>query len=275
MSLEELKYRLTKEKEEIEAQLKEIDELRGEIKYEIETAAQLGERVKNKPHKPKIMTGVGFLDNNLGGFEFGTFINIAGEAGAGKTTLLLKILTNISEGHKVLFFSYEMYEDRLIRFIRKLTSNYLSYQNLYVEQEHRNINDIENIIKAKAKEGIKLFVIDSIMKIEAKGDGVNEKRSYISATLAKLTQHLGVVIILINQVSKGDLKDGRVDFKGSGDVAYDSDINLFINLKRGKSGAVEGRRISCSKNRDGNFFEAMIPDFFAIQNEYDFSGVPR
>jgi hypothetical protein len=112
------------------------------------------------------------------------------------------------------------------------------------------------------------------MKIEGHGDGINEKRSSISAALSKLTQQLGIIIILINQVSKGDLKDGRVDFKGSGDVAYDSDINFFINIKRDKNGTITGRRLNCTKNRDGGCFDGMIPN---LLNEisYNSSSLPR
>lgn len=260
MSIEQLKQKLLTEKSEIEAQLAEIDGLMGETNYTIETAAELDERVKTKPKAPVIMTGIGVIDNNMDGLRLGTYINIAGEAGAGKTTLLLKILTNLSEGHKVLFFSFEMYEDRLMRFIKKLTSNYLSYKNLLIEQKHRNIDDIEKIITQQSKEGVRVFVIDSIMKLESRGEGINEKRSNISAVLAKLTQQLGIIIILINQISKGDLKEGRVDFKGSGDVAYDSDVNFFINIRRDNNGSVTGRMLSCAKNRDGSYFEGIIPD---------------
>jgi predicted ATP-dependent serine protease len=266
--LNELLNKLETERNYLDEQINSIKAAQNKEIITIETASQLEARIKSKTPRPKIMTGISVIDSNTGGFEFGTFINIAGEAGAGKTTLLLKILTNLAEGHKVLFFSFEMYEDRLIRFIRKLTYNYLSYENLLIEQTHRDIRDIERIIEQQS-ETVKVFVIDSIMKLESSGEGINEKRSNISSVLAKLTQRLGIIIILINQVSKADLKEGRVDFKGSGDVAYDSDINFFINVKRNKAtDEITDRKLICAKNRDGNYFSGLIPDFFPSEQEY-------
>lgn len=95
----------------LEANLKELDTIEGKA-YEVEQAASLRARVKNKPHSPKYSTGIAWLDEKLcGGFTEGSFINIAGENFSGKSTLVLKILANIARGNKTLFFSFEMYEN--------------------------------------------------------------------------------------------------------------------------------------------------------------------
>jgi len=99
----------------------------------------------------------------------------------------------------------------------------------------------------KAKEGIKFIAIDSRMKIKVSGQKEEyQKNSHISATLSKLTQELGVIILLINQISEADLKIKRPSLKGSGDQAYDSDVILYIVKDPKKK---DERIMMCEKDR--------------------------
>jgi len=181
-----------------------------------------------------------------GGFEEGSFINIAGANFSGKTFFVMKILENISKYKPVLFFSYEMYENLLVR-NRCKRYNETQLKNTYIEQNRNSLDVIVEIIKAKAKEGIKFIAIDSRMKIKVSGNKEEyQKNSLISLTLSKLTQELGVIIMLINQISEADLKSKRPSLKGSGDQAYDSDVILYI-FKNPKN---ENERIMmCEKDR--------------------------
>lgn len=217
--------------EEIEKKIRELEELKKEVTedegIEIETLESVEKRVETKPRKPKYMTGIGFLDRRMGGFEPGSFVNIAGANFSGKTELVMTILSNIAESRKALFFSFEMYEDLIVRRVRHLSRE--QKRNILIEQRRNDIDSIESIIRAYAERGVGFVAIDSRMKIAVPGKSEEwAKNSEISRRLSKLTQELGIVLLLINQVSEHDLRTGRPSLKGSGDQAYDSDVILFI-----------------------------------------------
>jgi predicted ATP-dependent serine protease len=284
ITIDELIQDYTAKRDLLNEKLDELKALNGD-EQKIENANVLFERVEKKPKMPKLMTGISCIDDNMGGLSLGSFINIAGESFVGKTTLMLKILTNLAAGHKVLFFSFEMYEDLLKNSIYKLAGeNYLVYQNLLIEQKSRRLGDIDKIIREQARKGLKLFVIDSIMKIEVAGKPKEyEQRTYISSVFSKLCQELGIIVILINQISEQDQRDGRMAFKSSGNIAFDSDVNFFILASKHDktSGDISERTMWCTKDRiNGRKWKAILPTFYQFQKteqtqEYDFSGLPK
>ena len=233
---------------ELQATLTELDTLEGKT-YEIESAGNLRARVKSKPKTPKYETGITWLDEKLnGGFQEGSFINIAGESFSGKSTMVLNILSNIAEYNKCLFFSFEMYENLLSYKIDNL--NEYQAKNLLIEQYRNDLDDVVGLIKLYASKGVKFVAIDSKMKIKVSWNGEDhQKASLISSTLAKLCQETGVIIMLINQISEADLRNGRFALKGSGDQVYDSDFIFFLTVKEDEKTGITKRTFFCSKDR--------------------------
>jgi len=209
---------------------------------ELETLKDVRYRVNNKPKADKYRTGHKIIDYKMGGFTEGSFINIAGVNFSGKTTLVLNIIQNIAKQNRAVFFSFEMYENLLIN--NKLLDNSID-DSLIIVQDKYDLIQIEAIIRREAERGVKFFAIDSMMKIKIdKNKEDYQKVSLISSTLAKLTQELGVIILLINQIALTDIRNNRLEFKGSGDVSYDSDVNFFITVED------DGKRLlHCSKDR--------------------------
>lgn len=236
---------------QIDEKIKELEKLKYEVvgeDLEIERLQDVSERVKLKPNVPKYLTGNKALDEEMGGFSEGSFVNIAGENFSGKTTLVLEILKNLSEFKPVVFFSFEMYENLLIKNKFK-NATPQQFKNLFIEQKRNDLISIESIIRTQAKKGIKFFAIDSRMKIKCDNSLQEyQKNSLISQTLSKLTQELGVIILLIQQISEADQRDGRLSFKGSGDIAYDSDVSLFV-VKGKKDANDPTRALICIKDR--------------------------
>lgn len=224
----------------------------------IETLGEVKNRVDSKPKLPKYETGVRWFDEKMnGGLTLGTFINIASESFAGKTTFATEIMLNISEYRKVLFFSFEMYENILIDRIKNATSS--QQGNMLISQQNSEINAIERAINAYIDEGVRFIVIDSRMKINV--NGINDeyqKNTEISKRLSKLCQQLGVVILLINQISESDLKNKRLSLKGSGDQFYDSDVVLFITVNH----ETDERTMYCTKDRiNSRKWKQVMPDY--------------
>ena len=240
-----------------------IEEL-SEHTEELETLRDVRARVNAKGKTIKYLTGYPAIDDEMGGFSEGSFINIAGGNFSGKTSLVLKIIENIALNNRTVFFSFEMYENLLVT--NKLRNTKID-ENLVIVQKKNNLIDIELIIRNEYKKGVRFFSIDSMMKIrvlEKMQD--NQKVSLISATLSKLTQELGVIIILINQVSLTDIRDKRLEFKGSGDVSYDSDVSLFITVDEKD----DSRLLHCKKDRiNERIWKADITDNSYVKNAID------
>lgn len=255
-----LRDKIKEQIKDLQATLTELDTLEGKT-YEIEPAGSLVARVKSKPVLPKYSTGIFWLDDNLkGGFKEGSFINIAGQSFSGKSTLVLQILSNIASYNKCLFFSFEMYENLLADKLHYLTDNQKA--NLLIEQYRNDIDEVVALIKLYASKGVKFVAIDSKMKIKVSGGKEDhQKASLVSSTLAKLCQETGVIIMLINQISEADLKDGRFSLKGSGDQMYDSDVVFFITVKEDEKNNTTTRTLFCTKDRiNGKKWKFVMPD---------------
>ena len=210
-------------------------------------------------------TGLQWLDIELegAGLAEGSFINIAGGSFAGKTTFTLELLKSMAQSEKVCFFSYEMYEKILIRKFKFASWNVL--QNIQIYQDGAQIDKIAARIRKLSKKGYKIFAIDSRMKIRVSNDKASEyeKNNEISSKLSELTRTLGVIVILINQISEADLKAGRNSLKGSGDQVYDSDMIIYLKATTNDRKEVVKREFEMAKDRIGErLFKVNIPDFY-------------
>ena len=223
-------------------------------------------RVKKNKDLKFYPTGLRWLDCELGGAGFaeGSFINIAGGSFAGKTSFVLELLKSMAESEKVCFFSYEMYEKILIRKFEYAKWDVL--KNIQIYQDGAQIDKIAARIRKLSRKGYKIFAIDSRMKIRVSNDKASEyeKNNEISSKLSELTRTLGVIVILINQISEADLKAGRNSLKGSGDQVYDSDMIIYLKAVFNARGEFVKRVFSIGKDRIGErlLSDVEIPDFY-------------
>lgn len=223
-------------------------------------------RVKQSRDLEFFPTGLSWLDCELygAGLAEGSFINIAGGSFAGKTTFVLELLRSMARGYKVCFFSYEMYEKILIRKFEYAPYDVL--KNIYIYQKGESIDKITSRIAKKSKDGYKIFAIDSRMKIRVSDPKLSEyeKNNEISRKLSELTRKLGVIIILINQISEADLKAGRNSLKGSGDQVYDSDMIIYLKATTNDRKEVIRRELEIAKDRIGERMVSgiIVPNFF-------------
>lgn len=163
------------------------------------------ERFKNKDEQEKIKSGVGFLDHALdGGFEPAQLVLISGDPEMGKTSLCLQIIENISRLEKVAFFCFEFTVWDYIK--KKGNQNHFNKNNMIILNEGYNIFEMENNIRILAKKGIRVFFIDSQMRVENNTEGNNpeERETLKFSVLAKLCHKLDILVLLIVQTSKSD-----------------------------------------------------------------------
>lgn len=248
------------------------------------SAREYIQRAKNRKQKPKYSTGIDKIDNNIGGgFETGIFINIGGESFAGKSTLCLNILANMSNSKKTAWFNFEMGEKLFSKKLRDLNLNDNQLDNLYIEEDSRNIDALLQEMELLIEDGYFCFCIDSKMKLTGgKGREDYQKYSDISTRLSEFAQTKDVIIIFINQMNEEDIKNKRLALKGSGDQKYDSDIIFFVVLEDDKDNTkkMEDRKrfLICTKNRqtETTFREEITKWDYGYKGnapiEYEFKG---
>lgn len=177
----------------------------------------------SKPQMPKFETGVSFLDTALnGGIECAQLVLISGDPEAGKTTLALQILEHIAKKHKVCFFSFEF---PIYQYLKNKNFKHTTPENIVIIDDGYEIYSITQNIKNLYKKGVRMFLIDSQMRINSpNGRNMEEEESLKFSTLAKLCHSLSIVVILIVQTSKGD-RDNPMGSKKGG---HESSITIRI-----------------------------------------------
>ncbi|MGL2681305.1 ATPase domain-containing protein [Helicobacter pylori] len=190
---------------------------------------------KSKPKIEKIHTGIDFLDNiSDGGFELGQLILLSGDPEAGKTLLSIQYIANAQQKHKVTYFGFEF---SVRKHIETLNSKgfKLNKENYFIDDISCEINELVLQIRSLAKEGHKLFVIDSQMKIQAPivGRTIEEVETNKFITLAELAKCLHVIIVLIIQNSKNDSYAPTGSRKGA------HEAHVIIRIERVKSGELK------------------------------------
>lgn len=183
------------------------------------------------------------------------FIAIGADSGVGKTSLALNIISSFAEqGVKSQFFSFEMGDRQFFNEVSPEAKNKLKRiakseyaDNLTLDFHSRDINDLANSIQMRNSEGVRAFVIDSYLSIYAGADEFRKMKEVVDM-LATLKKELGILIIIIAQISKSDSFNEIYDFHGGNTLKYESDVALFIKLVQGEEEGTK-RHIHCEKNR--------------------------
>lgn len=198
-----------------------------------------------------IRTGVDKLDELLcGGFEPAQLVHIGGERNVGKTTLLKQILFNTSVAYDTLFFSFEMPRWKMAKYTERMTghSNMKRYHIIDTNMmKSRDVTDVARMIRTMwRKHGIRFVLLDSKMKLNHrsyKGNNDAERKGDIDSILSAVVQETGIVLMMIVQGSRDELKNGKMGSYGSVLSDYEADMQLLLTKTEG------GIEIKCEKNR--------------------------
>ncbi len=186
------------------------------------------EHFKNKPPIEKIETGINFLDFITdGGIELGQIVLLSGDPEAGKTLLGVQFLMNAQQNHKVTYFGFEFSVRKHIETLR--SKNFpIKAENYFIDDQSCELNDLISQIRSLAKEGHKVFLIDSQMKIQAPivGRTVEEVETSKFSALSETARSLQVLIIFIVQNSKNDSYTPTGSRKGG------HEAHLMIRIER-------------------------------------------
>ena len=276
----QIKESFTVEREYLKLRTELIDEVTEEVKTRKSlNMTDIIHRVKTRVKKPRRETGIRSLDMELvsdkqygrgytGGLPLGNFIQVAGSKGAGKSTILMKIFAGLSKVEKVSWFNFEMSDEKAVDTLAHFDSE---PKNLNYYEGSREISDIVDEIKFLYADGVRHFVVDSMMKVNAKGYKRGyESFSYISSIFSELTSSLGINIYLINQLSQDSERNGHLMMKHGNDAEYDADYIFFVMKETLEEKDEHGltqydeshRLIICTKNRpDHRTFTVKVPKY--------------
>ncbi len=186
------------------------------------------EYFKNKPPIEKIQTGVNFLDSiTEGGIELGQIVLLSGDPEAGKTLLGVQFLVSAQQQHKVTYFGFEFSVRKHIETLK--SKNFaVKAENYFIDDQSCELNDLISQIRSLSKEGHKVFLIDSQMKIQAPiiGRTVEEVETSKFSALSETARSLQVLIIFIVQNSKND------NYTPTGSRKGGHEAHLMIRIER-------------------------------------------
>ncbi len=186
------------------------------------------EYFKNKPPIEKIETGISFLDAITdGGIELGQIVLLSGDPEAGKTLLGVQFLMNAHQQHKVTYFGFEFSVRKHIETLKGKNFN-VKAENYFIDDQSCELNDLISQIRSLSKEGHKVFLIDSQMKIQAPivGRTAEEVETSKFSALSETARNLQVLIIFIIQNSKSDSYTPTGSRKGG------HEAHLMIRIER-------------------------------------------
>ncbi|MGL2799408.1 ATPase domain-containing protein [Helicobacter pylori] len=183
---------------------------------------------KNKPPIEKIATGIDYLDAITdGGIEVGQIILLSGDPEAGKTLLGVQCLMHAQKQYKVTYFGFEFSVRKHIETLKD--KNFIiKGDHYFIDDQSCELNDLIFQIRSLAKEGHKVFLIDSQMKIQAPivGRTIEEMETSKFTALSEIARNLQVLIIFIVQNSKND------NYTPTGSRKGGHEAHLIIRIDR-------------------------------------------
>lgn len=200
-----------------------------------------------------------------GGFERGNVVIVAGRPSMGKTAFATSLALPMADNFNVLMFSMEMSEREITRrccaSLGSVPSNWLTgatdanndeywknltefgeahaYKRFWVDDRGLlSVSQIRQTCKRhKRKHGLDVVVIDylGLMNIKAdKGSTRAQAIGEVTAQLKAMAKDLGVVLILLHQLNRGnternDKRPNMSDLRDSGAIEQDADIIMLIH----------------------------------------------
>jgi replicative DNA helicase len=221
-----------------------------------------GDAETSMPFGGNVRTGLGDLDNLLGGLNRSDLVIVAARTGVGKTSLMLNFARNaaIAKNAKVAIFSLEMAGEQLAQRLLAAESRVDSARlrlGLHSEVEesrimhaHGVLSECEiyvddtamlhipelraKLVRLKRDQGLDLVIVDYLQLIQGnRSDNRVQEISYITRSLKELARELDVPVVAGSQLSRApEHRQTHIpmlsDLRESGSIEQDADVVLFI-----------------------------------------------
>ena len=227
----------------------------------IDKQIEKGIKIYRKEIKPGLPTPIERLTEVSGGWRNSELIILAARPGMGKTAFVLSCALEVAkQNNSVAFFSLEMSKekltDRVLSMEGKIDGAKFNIHGLndsdveVLKPIKRDLQSIPLIIddtatltieqfqikakRLKAKNNIKLIIIDYLQLMLGSGKNREQEISKISRGLKIVAKELNIPIIALSQLSRaveqrgGNKRPLLSDLRESGAIEQDADIVMFI-----------------------------------------------
>lgn len=251
-----------------------------------DVALRAGDLAAGRAQVQGYRSGFDGLDKYITTLHPGELYILAARPSVGKTALACNLAGNVARaGGRVLFASLEMSH-------HELTERMISTESAVDTRSFRSgvfnldgvPNDIERTVdtakvfqewdmfiddrsslsaqqiralsrKVQARHGLDLVVVDYLQLMTGSGNNRNDIVGNISRSMKCLSKDLGVPVVVLSQLSRRPVEEGRAmrprlsDLRDSGNIEQDADKVMF--LVRDKEEAPRIAQLQLAKNRQG------------------------
>lgn len=242
--------------------------------------------------------GTNGLDKKLAIIKRGNFIIVGAKRNSGKTTYTFDLaMKNALLGHKVLYISLEMTEEKIISdFARKYAGINIEEEYFYAIPENKEfaykrktkeIKEIENLFFRGMRRGqgtswndiLKLFsefkeldliIIDNLDLIEGeKGEHDIDRQKRVTKQIMNFTEEKNIPIILIHHHRKtGGNDHGSDELAGSGKIADNADIILKISRNTNTDSVYPEKYLSRIYQQKGRGYGEAAESIYFIKGSF-------
>lgn len=284
---------------------KEFESLESQI---LPTLQKIEEERKRKDDLMGVPSGIQKIDDVIGGWKAPDLIILAARPSVGKTALALNFAYHCSAKEPVVFFSYEMDNEQLIRRLLSIDtkvhygevvvpmrmgeSNWKKLQDVGLYDRKIYLNDDRSVTptqmlamcrRLKKKKGLGLVIVDylQLMPEERRNGNREQQIAHISRSLKGLAKDLKVPVIALSQMSRGVEQTNREpqlsDLRESGAIEQDADIVTFLygatesEIREDESKKSEVY-LKIAKHRGGELKKLLFYKDLSIQSFFDYEG---
>lgn len=260
----DIKKGVLKSSEDVKKRIEEIDIIKAKIGNDNSIVTLDKVKIVDVYSLEKIPTGFAPIDNRLLGFAMGSLNIITGFNGNGKSTLInqMCIAESLSRGYKVFAYSPELTNSNLKSWLYPTIANDEHFLNkTYKDKKYKTLGSIgikyiDEWIKDKlfiysddsitsdedrlladmnmlAAKGVRVFVVDNLMKIDLKNSYKNEymaQKIFVNK-LKNFARKYNSLVHLVAHPKKpqgNGFKITKFDVAGSGDITNLADYVVSI-----------------------------------------------
>ena len=249
-----------------------------------------------------LLTGFADLDHKCAGLCPKELVVVGGKPSSGKTTLALNVAVRVAQGGtKVAFYSLETSAKKLAHRIQCLlapvdgggfrrgqvseaeTAGMMRGVDALAKCRHNLLiydcpmTDAGLAAAARAdwQRGARLFVVDYLQLVEAKGDGAVERTTNASKALKRMAQELDCPVLVVSSLNrKTEGKPTIANLRESGQIDFDADKIWLLSTDGTEDDDV--REVCCdvAKNKDGPKGDVSLT-LFAAQFRFESAAVGK
>lgn len=252
-----------------------------------------------KEYKLRYTWGTRELDKSFAIIKRGNFIVVGAKRNSGKTTYTFDMACkNALLGHKVLYLSLEMDEDRIkenicrnyagITIEEELDYKIPDHKQKAFERKQQEINAITNLyfkgirragntlwetiaVLISEYQDLDLILIDNLDLIEGqKGDDENTRQKKIVKNILAFTSETQIPIILIHHYRKSSQgkEKGMDEMAGSGKIADGADIILKLTRNQNPEAVYPEKYKSSIHLQKGRGYPEATRDVYFIRGSF-------